>query len=372
MLRSAFIPGAVAVLIVASCTSNRAVAPATTATSPPVTSRPASTSPSTSPATNPVNLPVSSPARPGPLAKTPRHLAAGVLDVIPLYADSAPTGMTIGFGSVWVEEHHGTDVVRINPHTNKIIATIDTGQDSCGLPQIGLGRVWVQSCDDGSGVTAIDPTTNLVVGKLPGTSFPLAFAAGSVWVGSQPGPDVFRIDPTTYKVQARIHTGSVNGSITFGAGLVWAAPADQLTGEWDGTLDGIDPATNKIVKRYALKSPGGYSFTIFAYGHLWIQAALSYNLLRVDPATGHVRSFKIGGTLPGNSDNFDVFPIPALGSIWLRPTNGKVFRVNVRTGRVIGTFPADPHGGGGYVAIGFGSLWVVNYDSATVWRDRLK
>lgn len=121
-------------------------------------------------------------------------------------------------------------------------------------------------------------------------------------------------------MQARIHTGSINGSVTAGARLISAAPADQLSGEWDGTLDGIDPATNKIVKRYALKSPGSYALTIFAYGWLWIQAALSYDLLRIDPANGHVRSITVGATLPGNTDNFDVFPVrPWAASGFARP-----------------------------------------------------
>jgi hypothetical protein len=40
------------------------------------------------------------------------------------------------------------------------------------------------------------------------------------------------------------------------------------------------------------------------------------------------------------------------------------------TGRLIRRYPADPRGDGGFPAVGFGSLWVVNFHTDTVWRVR--
>jgi len=38
---------------------------------------------------------------------------------------------------------------------------------SCGTVSIGLGRVWVNGCDDNLEVVVIDPATNQVVGRFP-------------------------------------------------------------------------------------------------------------------------------------------------------------------------------------------------------------
>ena len=39
--------------------------------------------------------------------------------------------------------------------------------------------------------------------------------------------------------------------------------------------------------------------------------------------------------------------------------------------KVIGTYPADGLAGGGFITVGMGSLWVANFATDTVWRDRV-
>jgi len=63
----------------------------------------------------------------------------------------------------------------------------------------------------------------------------------------------------------------------------------------------------------------------------------------------------------------DVTPAAGAGSIWVRTSNGSIARVNAANGALMGRYPADPRGGGGGVAVGFGSLWIGNVGTGTVW-----
>ena len=70
---------------------------------------------------------------------------------------------SVGFGSVWVSQKLGDDVVRVDPDTGEILATIDVGNEPLKL-QPADGRMWVRTTD---AYVAIDAETNEVVASLP-------------------------------------------------------------------------------------------------------------------------------------------------------------------------------------------------------------
>jgi YVTN family beta-propeller protein len=72
-------------------------------------------------------------------------------------------------------------VLRINPDTSKVQATIRVGNGPSGIA-VGAGRVWVANADDGT-VSTIDPQSNEVgtthLGFRPAA---VAVDQGVVWV----------------------------------------------------------------------------------------------------------------------------------------------------------------------------------------------
>ena len=44
----------------------------------------------------------------------------------------SPVGTAVGFGSVWVANNHGASVMRVDPGTNKVVATIRVGRPGAG------------------------------------------------------------------------------------------------------------------------------------------------------------------------------------------------------------------------------------------------
>jgi hypothetical protein len=93
-------------------------------------------------------------------------------------------------------------------------------------------------------------------------------------------------------------------------------------------------------------------------------------LLKVDPTSGNTQVFHIPDTTD-LSQGFDRWPSTDQTSLYIRTSDAAVSQIDPSDGRVIATYPADPAGGGGHEAVGFGSLWVANVGTSTLWRDRL-
>ena len=300
----------------------------------------------------------------------PKHLPPGVLAVVPVDAGDAPQGIVPAFGSLWVETHRGTSLFRIDPADNRIVANIDLGQGSSEPIGVGFGRLWITPTGGATRSIIVDPHTNQVVGSVPTVADQKAFADGSAWVVQNNGTPgaVTRIDPTTLKTIASVTVGSAPEAIVAGADSIWVMNAG------DGTVSRIDPSTNRTVATIRAgivgDNGGGNNYMAYGLGAVWVHGATPSKILfKIDPSTDRVTRFLIPGQTP--SQLADVNVAIGDGSLWLRTADGVVSRIDPRTGHVIGHYPADPSSGGGYEAIGYGSLWVTNFATDTVWRDRV-
>jgi len=291
-------------------------------------------------------------------AATPTHTT--------ITTQGSPGDMAVGLGSVWVTDHRLGVVYRIDPRTNKFKA-IEVGESLCSLPVFGGRAVWIWGCD--SDVTyKIDPSTNRVVGKREGVN--PAFAGGSLWTVSSSNT-VLRIDPKSGVTLASISADVANGGPTLGAdGSMWISADDTVTR--------IGLETNKVKAVIPLPGwkpsgdlNGGFlyaNYIAFAGGKIW--NANAGGLYVIDPATNTAKRTKL--VFHPLSVGGDVTPASGAGSIWVRTSNGSIARVSAANGALMARYPADPRGGGGGVAYGFGSLWVSNVGSGTIWREPIR
>jgi YVTN family beta-propeller protein len=160
--------------------------------------------------------------------------------------------VAVGEGGVWVVSGGVGQVVRIDPDSTKVVATIDVGVLPTGVA-VGGGAVWVTDVY-GNAVTRIDPETNVVAETIPVGVGPtgIAYGMGAVWVADSFDDTVVRIDPATNAVKATISVGDLPAGIAVGAGAVWVANAG------DGTVSRIAPESNEVVETiHTGGSPGG-------------------------------------------------------------------------------------------------------------------
>jgi DNA-binding beta-propeller fold protein YncE/predicted Ser/Thr protein kinase len=242
---------------------------------------------------------------------------------------------------------------RIDPKTNKLVATIGGVGSNPNAIAVGAGSVWVGSLDDGT-VSRVDPETNEIQ-KAINTGAPDAIVVrdASVLVANQFG-SLSSIDPASMIVTTQIERGPGfgYGSLALGEGALW--------GLWilGGGLDRINHGS-AVVK--TLTDLGLDPFALAAgQGAVWVLDSALRRVVRVDPATNRVVErlrlrFDPGGIAVGG------------GSVWVTdPRGGSVIRIDPRSKRVVGSTRVgrDP------VAIVSGgeSLWVANYNDGTVAR----
>jgi hypothetical protein len=226
-------------------------------------------------------------------------------------ADEWPVAAVVTPGAVWVGNHHGGPLVRVDPRTNKVVATILwSGPTLGGIYHTATdgSSVWVTGTKT-TDAAEINVTTNAIVRRIDvpnGTCGGIDVDASSVWVASgydQPYPcwqrpnwGISRIDRSTGEV-TRIDVGGRPIDVRAGLGSVWAVvDVPQLQ------LVRIDPASNVAVGRLTLSDaecrptigtgacPGAEYTTALAvgFGSLWLRVnsatpGTAGRLLRINP-----------------------------------------------------------------------------------------
>ncbi len=201
-------------------------------------------------------------------------------------AVAEPCGaMAVDFGALWVANCKDASLVRIDLQTNAIAAVLNTGlAEPKGELSIaaGAGSIWLLT--DAAGVLSrIDPATNKVVATIAvkPSSFAAAFEFGAVWITNTENASVQRIDPATNAVVATIPVGPRPLFLAAGEGGVWSL------NQGDGTVSRLDPATNAVAATIDAGVPGTGGDIATGAGRVWVRAK-AVLLSAIDPATNQV------------------------------------------------------------------------------------
>ena len=211
----------------------------------------------------------------------------------------------------------------------------------------GEDSVWVNSKPTDF-VFRMEPSTNRVVAKVPVTKpcSGLVVAAGALWSPSCEENVIYRIDLATNKTVAKIPVGPANteGGLTFGAGSVWM-PSDPA-----GVVSRIDPATNSVAARIKV-APGSFT-AVFGYGLVWVSSTEKHLVSVIHPASN-----KVIAEIP--VDKTPRFMTAGEGYVWtLNQTNGTVTKIDPATMKVAATIDVGLPGTGGDISAAEGAVWI--------------
>lgn len=196
-------------------------------------------------------------------------------------APTRPAPLAVGEGAVWVTNFEESTVTRIDPATNAVAETIRTTDnprdEASGRPSgvaVTPGAVWVMNHRE-STLLRIDPATSRIVASVRTQDGRVAAGEGSVWVASAGGSVVDRIDPETNRVVATIDECYGAHDIEVADGAVWVTQDTH-------SICLIDPASNKLVTSFSVAS-GGFAFGVrFGSGAAWVTAIDANALVRVE------------------------------------------------------------------------------------------
>jgi len=127
--------------------------------------------------------------------------------------------------AVWVASTKPYAVLRIDPSTNKILATIKVPGEACSGLASGFGSIWVPLCGKKSSLVRVDATKNLISAILPippaGPEGGITASEDSVWIVSDKNGTLNRIDPSTNNVRQKISIPPGSYNPLFSNGIVW-------------------------------------------------------------------------------------------------------------------------------------------------------
>ena len=199
--------------------------------------------------------------------------------------------------SVWVLSDEGASprLVRIDAATNAVTETFDADAVA-GATRLAAagGYVWFGDDDGGAGwrlatgASAAEPVDLAVpAGGFRGIASGPVAAAGSIWVSSYPvgpccvpPPDLYRIDPATGRMIARID--GADRVVASGTGFVWALVADHPDAD-KGALVRIETKTHATARIGTLDFQ--WTDLTVAAGAVWA-SSLDGTIRRLDPVTG--------------------------------------------------------------------------------------
>lgn len=199
--------------------------------------------------------------------------------------------MAVGFGSLWVADCQDRTLNRIDLKTAEKSAVIATGiANPKGELNVvaGAGSIWVASDDKGV-IVRVDPASNKVTASIPvdpGTYY-LAFGLGSLWAVSADQQSLQKIDPQTNAVVGRTALGREPGFLVAGEGAVWVQE------QGDGTLARIDPETGDVSGRVKVDETLKYGDIDAGGGKIWLRTTDDQLFAVIDPKTNTV-SARVG------------------------------------------------------------------------------
>jgi YVTN family beta-propeller protein len=215
------------------------------------------------------------------------------------------SGLTEGFGSIWVPNCGDKTLSRVDEKTNAVTATLPIGPaESEGGIAASDDAVWLVTVPDGK-LSRIDPKTNTVVAQVevPAGSAAVVYGDGAVWVTTPKANMLTRVDAKTNKVTDSIETGPGPRFVTFGGGAVWTL------NQGNGTVSRVDTKTRKVVANIEVGIPGTGGEIAYGFGHVWA-TVFQIPISEIDPATNTVIRQWTGN----GGDSLDVAlpdPLPA-------------------------------------------------------------
>lgn len=272
----------------------------------------------------------------------------------------APDDVMAAFDSIWVADHHGAAIFRLNPGSGKVIAKINAGTQP-GFLTAGAGAVWETNYD--GTITRVDPKTNHAssVGRFPSLCGQPTMAAGAVcvYICDVPRPYVARVDVRTGRTTAKIPASAYMSSLLMADGVLW------MTTSTPGELLRLDPHSGAVLQRITVPGCPWLTRTAYGYHSLWISqfaqcpTGTINSVLRVDPHTGHILA-KI------NTDGLTDVTLGD-GSVWVSDTAGTIGRLNPTTMRLS---PWTSLNSSNVFAIEISNhaLWAISFDEAKLWR----
>jgi virginiamycin B lyase len=226
-------------------------------------------------------------------------------------------GLASGFGSLWVPLCGRPGLARVDLKSNRLMGVLEVAPAAAeGGVATSQDSVWMV-IDKSGALARIDPKTDKIrqTVQLPPGSYNPYYSDGQIWVTRAEGSELTSVDAATGAILASTPTGPGPRFLTAGAAAVWTL------NQGDGSLTRVDIHTRQATKTIALGTPGHGGDISFGAGMVWT-SAIKVPLSVVDGTAASLLCQWVG---PGG----DALGI-GHGAIWLTDDKaGTIARIEV-------------------------------------------
>lgn len=262
--------------------------------------------------------------------------------------------------AVWAAGAKPYAVVRIDPATNKIVASIKISGEACSGLAFGFGSVWAPICGEKPALARIDATKNAISATLSvapaGPEGGIATSGDSVWLVTDAKGTLARIDPSTNSVRQKISIPPGSYNPIFSGGVVW------ITGVETNVLTAVDAASAKVLESIPV-GPKPRFLTAGA-GSIWTLNQGDGTVTRIDEKSRKlIATIPVG--IPGAGGDIDY----GADSVWPTVFDVPLSRIDAPTNRVVKQWVGK---GGDSLRFGFNSLWLTDYKKGLLLRIAIR
>ncbi|HEV3233274.1 MAG TPA: hypothetical protein VG329_01825 [Candidatus Dormibacteraeota bacterium] len=242
----------------------------------------------------------------------------GIAATIPL--STTPGTPAVGAGAVWVPNLADGTLARIDPGSNRLVATIKVG-DPAVLQATGCGASSVHSVPPGSyDVRRCDIPSAVNV------------SGNSVWVTKNDARAVAAVDTGSNQLGPAIPIGVEAWGVAAAPDSVWVSDFQ------DDIVVRVDPASGQVVATIH-DLPHGPTGLAVGFGYTWVACSRAASVARIDPASNAVTA-----VIPVQERPLSI--AVGFGSVWVRNTrSNSVSRIDPATNQVVATIPVMPKEG---------------------------
>jgi virginiamycin B lyase len=258
--------------------------------------------------------------------------------------------------AVWVASTRPYAVQRIDPATNRILATVRVSGEACSGLAYGFGSIWVPICGKKPALVRVDASKNTITATLPippaGPEGGITASADSIWIVTDKNGTLSRIDPVTNAVRQKISIPRGSYNPVFSDGTIW------ITGVENNVLTPIEASSGAVWASIPV-GPKPRFLTAGA-GSIWTLNQGDGTVSRVDEKSRKVTA-TIRAGIPGAGGDIDY----GADSVWLTVFDVPLTRVDATTNRVVKQWIGK---GGDSLRVGFDSLWLTDYKKGLLSR----
>lgn len=258
--------------------------------------------------------------------------------------------------AVWVAGAKPYSVQRIDPATNKVVATIRLPGEACAGLEVGFGSLWVPLCTKEASLARVDLLTNKIIATLAagpaGSEGGIAASGDSIWIVTDKTGTLSRIDPATNEVRQKIRIAMGSFNPIFSEGIIW------ITGNETNVLTAVDATTGEVLA--AIPVGPKPRFLTAGGGSVWTLNQGDGTVSRVDAKNRKLIATITAG-LPGPGGDICY----GADSVWATVFDVPLTLVDPKSDRVVRQWVGS---GGDSLRFGHDSIWLTDYRRGLLWR----